>query len=146
MFLVNRNYWPFLIHRFIVFIESENFHLYSSITFSTLSSLRSAITYILCYWKLSYSSLMLFLFCCCGFFFLFFLNVFIYIEGERRGGEEQRGRHRIQCRLQSLNCQHRARCGAQTHELWDHDLSQGRTLNRLSHPGTPVVVLLLENF
>ena len=39
-------------------------------------------------------------------------------EGERmsRGGAE-RGRHRIQSRLQALGCQHRARCGAQTHEL-----------------------------
>ena len=40
-------------------------------------------------------------------------------------------------RLQALSCQHRARRGARTHELWDHDLSLSRTLNRLSHPGAP---------
>ena len=29
---------------------------------------------------------------------------------------------------------------ARTHEPWDHDLSQSRTLNRLSHPGTPRIL------
>ena len=37
--------------------------------------------------------------------------------------------------------QHRAWCGAQTHELWDCDLSRSRTLNRLSHPGTPILLV-----
>ena len=36
-----------------------------------------------------------------------------------------------------LSCQHRAWCGAQTHESWDHDLSQSRMLNQLSHLGAP---------
>ena len=31
----------------------------------------------------------------------------------------------------------RAGCGAQTHKLRDHDLSQSWMLNRLSHPGAP---------
>ena len=52
------------------------------------------------------------------------------------GGAEREG-DRIWSRLQALSCQHRARCGAQTHELWDHDLGQSQTLNQLSHPGAP---------
>ena len=81
------------------------------------------------------------------FYFLckknFFLSLFIF-ERERgrqsvsRGGaERERGRHRIQSRLQPRSCQHRARLGARTHEPWDHDLSWSWTLNRLSHPGAP---------
>ena len=54
-----------------------------------------------------------------------------------RSRERERGRHRIQSRLQALNCWHRARRGAQTHKPWDHDLSRSRTLNRLSHTGAP---------
>ena len=79
--------------------------------------------------------------------FLIFL-MFIYIwerEKERlretvceRGRSRGRGRHRIW--LQALSRQHRARCGARTHELfepWDHDLSRSQRLTWLSHPGTP---------
>ena len=73
----------------------------------------------------------------------FFVCVCVYLflrererqRGQRRGRE--RGRHRIPSRLQALICQHRARCGARTHEPRDHDLSRSRTLNRLSHPGAP---------
>ena len=36
-----------------------------------------------------------------------------------------------------LSCKHRARHGAQTHELQGYDPSRSWTLNRLSHPGTP---------
>ena len=57
-------------------------------------------------------------------------------HSESRGGAERDG-DRIRSRLQALSCQHRARCGAQTHRLQDHDLSQSWTLNRLSHPGAP---------
>ena len=46
----------------------------------------------------------------------------------KRGRGRQRGRHRIWSRLQALSCHHRTRCGAHTHELWDHDLSQSWTL------------------
>ena len=49
----------------------------------------------------------------------------------------ERGRHRIRNRLQVPSCQHTAWHVAWTHEPWDHDLSQSRMLNRLSHPGTP---------
>ena len=59
-------------------------------------------------------------------------------ERERaRAGEEQRGRHRIWNRLQALSGHHRARHGARTQKLWDHDLSRSQMLNHLSHPGTP---------
>ena len=69
------------------------------------------------------------------------LNVCLFLthrerEHERGRGKE-RGRHRIRSRLQAPSCQHRARRGSQTHRLRDHDLSRSRTLNRLSHPGTP---------
>ena len=53
-------------------------------------------------------------------------------------GEGQRERHRIWSRFQSLSCQPRAQCGAQTHKPWDHDLSQSQTPNQLSHPGSPL--------
>ena len=53
------------------------------------------------------------------------------------GGGAERRRHRIWNRLQALTCQHRARRGAPTHKLWNHDLSRSLTVNRLSHPGTP---------
>ena len=39
------------------------------------------------------------------------------------GRGRERGRHRIQSRLQALSCQHRARRGARTHRLQDHDPS-----------------------
>ena len=54
-----------------------------------------------------------------------------------QGRGRERGRHRIQSRLQPLSCQHRARRRAWTHEPWDHDLSWSQTLNQLSHPGAP---------
>ena len=53
------------------------------------------------------------------------------------GEEAERGRHRIQSKLQALSCQHRAQPRAQTHKPENHDLSPSQTLNRLSHPGTP---------
>ena len=66
---------------------------------------------------------------------------FIYFWDRERqsinGGGLERGRHRIWNRLQALSCQHRARRGARTHGPRDHDLSQSRPLNRLSHPGAP---------
>ena len=50
-------------------------------------------------------------------------------EGQRgRGTEDPKW---------ALCWQQGARCGAQTHKLWDHDLSRGQMPNRLSHPGAP---------
>ena len=68
--------------------------------------------------------------------------MFIFFLRERqtdiaREGQRERRRHRIWSRLQALSCQHRAQCGAWTHELWDHDLRWRQTLNQLSHSGTP---------
>ena len=76
------------------------------------------------------------------YLFLFFLMFLFIFESEReteheQGRSRERGRHRIRSRLQAPSCQHRARCGARTHEPWDHDLSRSQTLNRLSHPGAP---------
>ena len=42
------------------------------------------------------------------------------------------------------SCQHRARCGAWTHEFWDHDLSRSWTLNWLSHPRAPPMKLFMQ--
>ena len=58
-----------------------------------------------------------------------------------RGGAEREG-DRIRSRLQAPSCQHRAWRGAQTHGPRDHDLSWSQPLNRMSHPGTPVVIFL----
>ena len=75
-------------------------------------------------------------------FYLFLKHFFTFIyfwlkETEHKRKCRERGRHRVQSRLQALSCQHRAQCGARTHRLQDHDLSRSRTLNRLSHPGAP---------
>ena len=53
-----------------------------------------------------------------------------------RMGDGQKERERENPK-QAPHCQCRARQGAQTHELWDHDLRQSWTLNQLSHPGAP---------
>ena len=42
--------------------------------------------------------------------------------------------------LRALSGQHRAQRGAQTQEPGDHDLSWSQTLNRLSHPGVPLLL------
>ena len=57
-------------------------------------------------------------------------------------GQRERERHRIWSRLQALSCQHRSQCGAWTQELWNHDLSQSRTPNQLSHPIAPTFCII----
>ena len=72
--------------------------------------------------------------------FSFFLMFIYFWETDRiwaGEGQRERGRHRTWSRLQALSCQHRAQGRARTHMLWDHDLSQSWTLNRLSHPAAP---------
>ena len=64
-------------------------------------------------------------------------------QSMRWGGAERERRHRIRSRLQALSCQHRARHGAPTHHLRDHDLNRSWRLNRLSHPGAPILFLFL---
>ena len=83
------------------------------------------------------------------FFILkFFFNVYLFLrqretEHEQGRGRE-RGRHRIGSRLQALSHQPRARRGARTHRPRDRDLSWSRTLNRLSQPGAPKCLFILE--
>ena len=60
------------------------------------------------------------------------------------GRGRERGRHRIWSRLQAPSHHHRAQHRAQTHVQRDHDLSQSRTLNGLSHPGAPHVTLVVK--
>ena len=69
----------------------------------------------------------------------YFFNLYLFLREteNEQGRNRERGRHRIRSRLQALSCQHRAWHGARTHEPWDHDLSQSRMLNQLSHPGAP---------
>ena len=76
--------------------------------------------------------------------FLIFFSMFYLFLGQReteheRGRGREGGRRRIGNRLQSLSCKHRARRGARTPGPRDHDLSGSRMLNRLSHPGTPLL-------
>ena len=52
------------------------------------------------------------------------------VETEREGDTESEAGSR----LQALSCRHRARRGARTHGLCDHDLSRSQVLNLLSHP------------
>ena len=69
----------------------------------------------------------------------FFLTFIYFWDRERQsmnGGGSERGRHRIWNRLQALSSQHRARRGARTHKLQDHNLSRRQTLNLVSHPST----------
>ena len=70
-----------------------------------------------------------------------FLTLFIIERQSKTEHEHGRGRetrrHGIWSRLQALSCQHRARRGAWTHQLWDRDLSRSRAPNWLSHPGAP---------
>ena len=56
------------------------------------------------------------------------------------GGEKREKETQMWSRLQDLSCQHRARHGAWTHKQWDHNPSRSWTLNRLSHPGTPILL------
>ena len=72
-------------------------------------------------------------------------NVYLLLRergNESRGRGRERGRQRIQCRLQALSCQHSAPCGARTHKLWDHDLSQSWILNWVSHPGASMDTII----
>ena len=86
----------------------------------------------------------------CFYLFIFNFLKFLFIFEREREPEcepargRERGRHRIQSQLQAPSCQHRAWCGAWTHQLWDHDLKWSWMLDWLSCPGTPVKMLLKE--
>ena len=71
---------------------------------------------------------------------IIFLMFIYFWERQRQsmsGGGAEREGDRIWNRLRALSCQHRARHGARTHKLWDHDPSQSQTPNQRSHPGAP---------
>ena len=54
----------------------------------------------------------------------FYVYLFLRQSDRVRAREGQREREtQIWSRLQALSCQHRVRCRAWTHKLWDHDLS-----------------------
>ena len=76
--------------------------------------------------------------------FWLFIDFYFRESASWGGAERKRGRHRSRSRLQALSCQHTARRGARTHEPWNHDLSQSRTLNQRSHPGCPSAYYLLN--
>ena len=78
-------------------------------------------------------------------FFLMFLFIFETKTEHEQGRGRERGRHRIWSRLQALSFQHRAQHGARTHGLWDHDLGWSWMLNRLNHPGAPIMTLLKQS-
>ena len=63
----------------------------------------------------------------------------------REGQREREGNTELKASsgLQAPPCQHKARHRAQTHKLWDHDLSWSRMLNWLSHPGALEMKLFL---
>ena len=66
----------------------------------------------------------------------FFLT-FIHFLRDTDSASGERTERETQNSKQALSCQHRAQHGVQTHEQWEHDLSQSRMLNLLSHPGAP---------
>ena len=78
----------------------------------------------------------------------FFFNVYLLL---RRETEHERGRGEKEgdtepetvSRLWAVST---ARCRAQTHELWDHDLSQSWMLNQLSHQGAPSNCFIVHEF
>ena len=83
---------------------------------------------------------------------LFFFNVYFWErqtdrqtdtkpeQGSGRKRERKNPRH-------APHCQHRARCEALTHKLWDHDMSRSQMPNQPSHPGAPkaLQVVLMHN-
>ena len=72
----------------------------------------------------------------------FLTSVYYFWETEHEWGRgRERRRHRFGSRLQALSCQHRAQCGARTHELLDRDLSRSWMPNWLSNPGTLIEIL-----
>ena len=69
--------------------------------------------------------------------FDFFKDLFIYFWKREKVWVEKRQRERRRERedpKQAACCQCRTWHWAQTHKLWDHDLSRSQMLNRLSHP------------
>ena len=81
-------------------------------------------------------------------FLKIFLNIYLFSRDRAWARDRERRRNRIWSRLQAPRCPHRAWGGAQTHKLWDRDLSWSWMLNRLNCPRAPKVwkILLLLQF
>ena len=73
------------------------------------------------------------------YLFIYLLTyLLIYLEGAHKQGERQtEGDTESEAGSGLHTDSQEADAGAQTHKLWDHDLSQSQTLNRLSHSGAP---------
>ena len=70
---------------------------------------------------------------------LFFLILILFLRDRSWMGQREKETKDLK---QAAHSQHRARCGAGSHQLRDHDLSQSSTLDQLSHPGAPTPALL----
>ena len=68
-------------------------------------------------------------------------SFWIYFWERAQAGEEQKERGTEDLKHAPRCWQQWSQCGAWTHKLWDHDLSQSWTFNWLSHP-----VPLFSNF
>ena len=62
-------------------------------------------------------------------------------ESASGGGAEEEGDAESEAGSGLRAVKHRDRRGARTHKPRDHDLSRSRTLNRLSHPGAPLMFI-----
>ena len=69
----------------------------------------------------------------------FKINIFIFRDRDQARRGRERGRQNPK---QALHLQHKAWCRAQTHELWDHELSRSWMLNQLSLPGASYPLIL----
>ena len=81
-----------------------------------------------------------------AFFFFTFFYIYLFLREREReqGWGRERRRHRMRSRLQALSCRHKVQYRAQTHKLWDHDLSQSQMFNWLSHPGDPRILFFFK--
>ena len=59
----------------------------------------------------------------------FFKVLFIYFTRVWAGEGQRKREAEIENSKQTPHCQHRARCTAWTHKLWDHDLGQNQELD-----------------
>ena len=75
-------------------------------------------------------------------FLSFFVYLFFWVRARESWGRAERGRDREPQVGSTQSVQ--SPMHAQTHELWDHDLSQSQLLNPLSHPGAHKIALLTE--
>ena len=75
------------------------------------------------------------------FILKFFMFIYLWERKKVGAGEGQKERETQNPKqdLGSWACQHRAPRGTRTHQPWDHDQSRSWTLNRLSHPGAPIL-------